>query len=342
MQTFRKTLPIIAGLCFFIILNLILNFVFIPYQFTGMKIHRIETEDFQDLILGSSHGCAALDPDVMEEITGRKTFNAAAGGQYPRENYFLLCDALRAHKPERVIYEYDPAYWIADERFNRVARYQLDMMEASSVKASYFSDLCLNGDFRYVLMPWFTFRDSLGRFRENISVKTSEAYRTFSAQPFSNSYQTCLQNGFTAISDDAKRKDTIPELAFSEETDPIVEKNDRYFIRLVSFCREQGIELVVITTPVPPSTLEARKDFYEQAHVLMADLAGEFDFSFMDYTGSDNGSDRPSMSSTSDLSCIQAWPDEAYSDGEGHMYADTARQFSAVFAQDLSGTGTQA
>ncbi|MBO7709377.1 MAG: hypothetical protein J6S83_02845, partial [Lachnospiraceae bacterium] len=145
-----------------------------------------------------------------------------------------------------------------------------------------------------------------------------------------------------AISEDAKRKDAIPELAFSDETDPIVEKNDRYFIRLVSFCREQGIDLTVVTTPVPPATLEARKDFYEQAHTLMADMACEFGFDFMDYTGSGNATDQPPEGSISDLSCMQAWPDEAFSDGEGHMYAGTARQFSAAFAQDLMRTGAKA
>ena len=61
-------------------INALLSYMLIPYQFTRMKIHTIETEDFDDLILGSSHGSAAIDPAVLSEKTGRTCFSAAAGG----------------------------------------------------------------------------------------------------------------------------------------------------------------------------------------------------------------------------------------------------------------------
>jgi len=197
MRTFKKLLPLLAGIAVFLVCNQILNYLLIPYQFTRMKIHRIETESWQDLILGSSHGCSALDPAVLTEKTGRSCFNAAAGGQYPADNYYLLLDACRHHKPERVIFEYDPAYWIAGDPFNRNARYQLDVMAPSVVRARYFFDQFFNSDLRQVLMPWLAYRRDHLRIRQTLAVKQSEAYRTFSSEPFSTEYQTCRADGFT-------------------------------------------------------------------------------------------------------------------------------------------------
>ena len=340
MRTFRKLLPLAAGIAFFLAVNLLLGYLMIPYQFTRMKIHRIETEDFQDLILGSSHGCAAMDPDVITLKTGRSCFNAAAGGQYPLDNYYLLRDACREHKPERVIFEYDPAYWIAVDPYNRNARYQLDVMENSGVKAGYFLDQFFSNDLRCVLMPWFEYRRDYDRIGENVAVKRSEAYRTFSSEPFDTEYQTCMENGFTAISEDIVRSEAIPELAFTPENEGYVQKNEKAFLRLVDLCEEQGIELVVVQTPLPPSTADACRAFFEEGSRKMTALAQSRGFTFLNFVpDASDASDAPGVSDVSNPSDAPAedalWTDDDFSDGEGHMRAGSARRFSAMLGEKL-------
>ena len=325
MRIFKKSLPIIIGLLAFLCLNLLLNYLFIPYQFTRMKVHRVETETFQDLILGSSHGCAAFDPSVISEATGRTCFNAAAGGQYPMDNYYLLKDACREHTPQRVIYEFDPAYWISIDGFNRVARYQVDVMRLSTTKAAYFRDLCLNGDFRYVLMPWFLYKDSFLNLKRIVSVKQSEDYRNYGTASFSNSYQTCREDGFTAIHGDGKRNMTVPVLSFGEDKEKQVRKNRDYFEKTAAFCRNHDIELIVVTTPVPEETAEANSDFYREAHEMMSELSDQYGFVFRDYVYADDA----------EGSRNEKMPSEDFSDGEGHMFEDAAKRFSAGFAENL-------
>ena len=178
------------------------------------------------------------------------------------QDLYLLADACRAYAPERVIIEYDPAYWISKDSFNRNARYQLDVMAFSAVKLRYFQDLCLEGDLRYVLMPWFLYADSFDRIAQTVAIKRSEDYRTYSVRPFAHDGQRCEENGFTPIPDSAQGDHTIPELSFDEENERYTKANQAYFEKTLKLCAEKGIEVVVVTTPVPAPTLEADHAFY--------------------------------------------------------------------------------
>ena len=330
MRIFKKLFPFAAGICFFLCVNALLGYLIIPYQFPRMKVHRIETETFQDLILGTSHGSSAFDPAVLTGETGRTCFNAAAGGAYPRDNYYLLADACRAHAPERVIIEYDPAYWISKDSFNRNARYQLDVMAFSAVKLRYFQDLCLEGDLRYVLMPWFLYADSFDRIAQTVAIKRSEDYRTYSVRPFAHDGQRCEENGFTPIPDSAQGDYTIPELSFDEENERYVRANQAYFEKTLKLCAEKGIEVVVVTTPVPAPTLEADHAFYQEAHQRMAALAEQYGFAYLDFAWQEETDGTAAQPQP-----FPSWEPECFSDGEGHMRESAAGRFTRLLAQKL-------
>ena len=295
MQTSKKILPVLGGLLLFFLLNAFLNFALIPYQFTRMKIHTIENETFDDLILGSSHASAAIDPERFTEELGRSCFNAAAGGQYPRENYYLLLDACEKHVPGRILLEYDPSYWVSGDSFNAAARYQLSEMEWSRAKWSYARDLCPGSDIRFVLMPWSLYVDLfpdpagssgnlLQRMADNIRTRLGEDYRQYGTVSFlTGSGQACDQNGFTYIPDFVPGDRTIPEFSFGEDKEAYFETNRQYFEKTLDLCRKNGIEVVVFTTPVPKTTLEQNRDFYREAHRRMADLSREHSFRYLDF-----------------------------------------------------------
>ena len=323
MRIFKKAyLPVLFVL--FLALNGVLNFLLIPYQFTRLKVRAVETGANRDLILGSSHGCAGIDPAVLAKETQRSCFNAAAGGQYPRENVYLLRDACLKEAPERVIFEYDPAYWVSGDPYNRTARYQFDVMAPSQVKAAYFMDLLFKNDFRYLFMPWAAYMENVPIIGQIVKTKTGEAYRTYGAQPFDGRYQTCRPDGFTAIHVQDRDALTPPSLAFTQENEGYVEKNRAYFEKLAALCLERGITLTVVTTPVPAVTLDTNRTFYEQAHRIMETLSRTYGFTYLDYAA---GPEALTL------------PDTDFADGEGHMYETAAAQFSKHLAEDLESAG---
>ena len=91
-------------------------------------------------------------------------------------------------------------------------------------------------------------------------------------------------------------------------------------------CAREGIELVVVTTPVPAETLEANAASYEAAGAEMSALAESYGFRYLNYTGGEL------------LAANKALTDaDLYADWDGHMFADAAAAFSEVLARDLAG-----
>ncbi len=327
MRISKILAPLLPGLAVFACINLLLNHLFIPYQFPRIKIRRVETEDFQDLILGTSHGNSAMDPEVISEKTGRSCFNAAAGGQSPEDSLFLLMDACRNHKPERVIIEYDPTYLLFLDNFNANARYQLSVMEFSPVKLAYFAGIFALRDIRYVCMPWSQYSLKIDRAGEILREKHSEAYRSFSTEPFCDSSQAIQENGFMAISDTAEGEKSVRELSFSRETEKHVKQNKAAFERILSYSRRKGIEAVVVMTPVPDETREANAAFYEEAHGIMRELCEEYQAGYLDFVMPEEADETAGLN--------KDWGSEGFSDGEGHMRTGCAGRFSAMLGELL-------
>ena len=327
MRIFKKLLPLLIGFALFLGFNGLMNYFVIPYQFTRVKIHRIETKDYQDLILGSSHANSALNPSVMKEKTGRKGFNAAAGGQFPMDNYYLLRDALKKHSAERVILEYDPTYWVTWDSFNRTARYQLSVMEPSTVKLAYFAELCLPGDLRYVFLPWSLYDINIERMKEIVEGKHSKAYRKYSFRFFNNDTQTFHKDGFLALKDYAASDKSTPQYSFDKGTEENVKKNRKQFERILKLCRERDIEVVVVTTPVPPETFSENEAFYAEAHEMMQELLQPYGYRFLDFVAPEETEETAAYAG--------AWDSDDFSDGEGHMRVSAANEFSAVVGEML-------
>ena len=327
MRIFKHLLPFILGVLFILLLNAALNYMLIPYQFTRVKVHKVETETFDDLILGSSHGGTAFDPTALTAETGRSSYNACAGGQFPMDNYYLLLDALREHAPKRVIFEYDPNYWISLDPFNRTARYQESVMAPSAVRFEYFSKLLLPGDIRYVLMPWSLYESGLKDIRRIVARKQSDDYKNYAVEPFNEKgSQACDENGFLGIPDDVGGDPKIPDLFYTDGMEHIVAKNREYFEKIVRLCQKKEIELVVVTTPVPAATREATEGFYYTAHEWMKDLSTAYGFTYLDFVlPSENKDALPDL-------CEDP---KGFSDGEGHMHISAARNFTQVLASYL-------
>ena len=347
MRIFKKIFPFIAGLLAFFAVNALLGYLLIPYQFTEMKIHTLEHETFHTLFLGSSHAASCLDPAVWTEQTGESSFNAAAGGQYPRENYSLLLDASREHKPEQVILEYDPAYWISYDNFNKNARYQESVMALSPVRLSYFSNLCLDGDIRFVLMPWFLYRENIRRtdmgkglqdalryVRNTVSVKQSDAYKNKTPEPFNGKDQICRTDGMIEIANHVHGNYTPPQLSYGADVEKYVQENQKYFEKTIQFCQEHDIEVIVVTTPVPEETKTQTGSFYQEAHEQMQKLSDLYGFTYLDFVCTVS-TDENQTGTTAETSWENTWEKDDFSDGEGHMHTDAAKRFTKVLASML-------
>ena len=71
MHNFKKVLKTFLVLVVCVALLVALDLALYPCTFMRNDVHAVVTEQFDDIILGTSHGKMDIDPEVMEEVTGR-------------------------------------------------------------------------------------------------------------------------------------------------------------------------------------------------------------------------------------------------------------------------------
>ena len=110
MHSSKKILKTVLILVICVILLKGLDMALYPCTFMRNDVHAVVTEQFDDIILGTSHGKMDIDPEVMEEITGRTGHNLCVGGEYGIDAYYLARLVAEKQNPKRIIYEVDPGY----------------------------------------------------------------------------------------------------------------------------------------------------------------------------------------------------------------------------------------
>ena len=317
MRIFKRILILLSAAVLLIGGTAVLGYCLIPNDVTRVKVHHTETAHEEILILGTSHGAAAFDPDVIAEETGKSCYNAAAGGLYPIDNYYILQNSLRTGAPETVVLEFDPSYWITEDGGSPNEYAALSAFSFSDVKVRAMISALWKRDFRNAVMPWYMHRSEVTRIRENIAVKRSEAYKTFSTEGFFGDGDGLIfrENGQLAAPGTGQEG----EIPFYEEfSGSMVRRNLRWFSKTLALCKEKGIRAVVVLTPVPEETAKASEAFYAQASAQIRETAAEYGAEWIDYVGGEG--ENPAM------------PEGAFYDFEGHMHEEGAAFFSRQFA----------
>ena len=313
-----RNLVIILFLVSCLLINSALNYLLIPNNIMRIKMHNLESTTYDDLFLGTSHGLSAVDPLVVDEITGRESTNLCVWGEYPRDTYYLLRDAWRFQKPKRIIYELDPTYWISQDQntyhFSKFYYY----MSWSEIKAEYFLAKITSADFRTVFFPWFNFQLQWPASIENLALKQTENYRNYGLDTLDLPYETLKEEGFLYLKDTKlakSKKITLWDEKKIQKEAPI------YFDKIVTFCKENDIELLIFTTPVAQETLDLYPESYEEANQYFSNLMKEYgipyyNFNYIQLDGFDK-----SLAN--------------FTDYDGHMLGDTARTFSKYLGEFL-------
>ena len=111
MHNFKKIIKTIVVVAVCVTLLAGLDMALYPCTFMRNDIHAVVSNQYDDIILGTSHGMTDIDPAVMEEITGRSGHNVCVGGEYGIDAYYLARLIAEKQKPARIIYEVDPGYF---------------------------------------------------------------------------------------------------------------------------------------------------------------------------------------------------------------------------------------
>ena len=301
----------------------LLDFLLYPCTFTRLDIHAVTTQTFDDVFVGTSHGKMNIDPESMEEVTGKSGHNLCVGGEYPADIYYLTKLLIETgHAPKRLIYEAGPDYLVRqkEEGNNYLLFYHEFPM--TKAKLEYFADTVMKCDFRAALFPWYEYplKTVLGRIRKTASTKWN---RDYSPDDMKSETQAYHASGFIErypVDTSALTTAGVRQPAVAE----VVPENMEYLRKVIGLCRDNGIEFKAVITPIPLTTLQEFAQGYQEMWTMLDAFFAEQDVTCLNFNDAEH---------------FNLFTHEimAYTDYDGHMNGDAARAFSRILAQQLGG-----
>ncbi|MCC8047260.1 MAG: hypothetical protein LIP12_17530 [Clostridiales bacterium] len=297
----------------------VLDLALYPCTFMRNDIHAISTTQYDDLIVGTSHGKMNIDPDSMETVTGRSGHNACVGGEYGIDAYYIVKLAVEKQNPTRVIYEISPGYFVTEKEEGNNYLLFYHEFPLSMAKFEYFFDAIARTNFRTVLFPWYEYSLSyeLPLVPETLTKKLTGDYSIDSLKSDSQEYH---ESGFIERYAVDTTSLLLTEPLLYEEG-AVVEENMEYLKKTIEFCRENNIEFVAVTTPIPAATLGSWWDSYTAAWEYFESFFEEEGVTYLNFN--------------TDYYFSFSHDIEYYTDYDGHMNGDAAREFSKVLAELL-------
>ena len=316
MHSFKKISKPVLVIAVCTAILILLDTALYPCTFMRNDVHAVVTQQFDDIIVGTSHGKMDIDPETMEKVSGRTGHNLCVGGEYGIDAYYLTKLIAEKQKPKRIIYEVDPGYFVTEKEEGNNYLLFYHEFPFTKAKAEYFWDSIAKCNFRTILFPWYEYSLSyeFPKIKETFSQKLKKDYSIEGLKSDSQEYH---ESGFIERYpvNVKKLKKSEPKLF---EKDKVNLQNMEYLQKLISFCRENEIEFVAVTTPIPIATLKDYSDNYNAAWNYFGKFFEEQGVEYLNFNT------QYFKVFTHDL--------KAYTDYDGHMNGDAARQYSEILA----------
>ena len=178
MHNFKKVLKTFLVLVVCVALLAALDLALYPCTFMRNDVHAVVTQQFDDIIVGTSHGKMDIDPEVMQEVTGRSGHNLCVGGEYGIDAYYLTKLIKEKQNPKRIIYEVDPGYFVSEKEEGNNYLLFYHEFPFSKAKVEYFWNSIAKCNFRTVLFPWYEYSLSyeIPKIKETFLQKVKKDY----------------------------------------------------------------------------------------------------------------------------------------------------------------------
>ena len=311
---------IFKRLLLFLAVNLLIacamNFVLTDPSIVRIYLEDIEQNDYDTLIIGTSHGETGFDPFLMSEGLDAKVFNASRRLMPVPDLYYLLKTANAGGSLKTVYYELDPTYWNAVMQIK--THDDTCMLRHASIpdRIEYAAKYLMGENYNYTLFPYNfdmkTLKKAPGIVRSKVllsDLPPDERIRgIYSFLNISKNFDY-IGRGFRAGREkDPLADETFEPLFFAPEN--IAPEYHDAFSDMVRYCREEAIRLVCVVSALPEKRLV--EENYPAAHEYFRRLCDENGVKFFDMNAL-----RPGL--------LPRTPED-YTDLDGHMMGELARR----------------
>lgn len=298
ISNFRRIkilIGILAGVILFCAICRILTFLYVEEDQWSRKLwhdfYELE-ENIDYLYLGSSHVYHAVNPAILDEKNGKMNFNLSTPSQNLEQSYYVLREADKYNDLSRVYVEL--AYVVSTEPYGNFAGKDAvintwrntDYMKWSLNKIRALADMSGTEYLMDALFPFLRYRTELTNMdyvRKEVGIKRGEMYRNYeesvtiqdeNAQAAGEFYSIYYPKGFYYTTVEFKDSDIFQ--THTAENMSMTEDAKEYLGKIIEYCRDKGIEVVLFCAPVYELNLIAagQYDSYRQQVQEIAQVYG--------------------------------------------------------------------
>lgn len=274
------------------------------------------------LILGASLSRAAIDPTALDEIGySENAFNYSIPGAAVEDSYYQLKEACTHNKVKKVIFGMDYTYWCSYPDKTFLSRLIYVRMPISMAKLEYVGRELLDKDFRTVYTTQWSYTYTKKAVMDNLNTKLTKEYFNHDINTVDLQEDNLVYKGKGYF-----MRDNNVEPSGAASASPwidigISKRTEKYFARMVDFCKKNNIELVCVTMPATPSVSVLGAS--ENSAAYFKKICEENEVTYIDCN----------------LVTLEELPrkDDEYNDWGGHMSDEMAQKFSKVLAKKLAG-----
>lgn len=300
-----------------VFLNNLLNFMLVQPGLTRIMFYELKTQNPECIVLGASHGSYGIASDGLDNGLNCSSMNMCIGGEYMVDAYYILKYAVKSGNPKTVILDIDYQYLINRHDESILFHQVYNGYPDSLLKVSYFFDRIAKEEYRGAFLKWTNYWQCYYMIDKTVSKKLSQEYREYSPSVVSMDKNDVYEGrGFINKSKNASKALTSV-LEWNESL--VAESECKYIEKIVELCRKNNIQIVFTTVAQDPKTVAGQSDKFEAADSYIRELAQKlnveyYNFNYLTFEVFDrNESD--------------------FWDREGHMYGDTAKNFTKVYAE---------
>lgn len=255
--------------------------------FERMMMHDFykNTENIDNLYLGSSHVFCDLNPAVLDEINGKNNFNLSTSAQPLIASYYLLIEADKNNDLDCVYLDLwngllmeDNGIW--KEPGELLTSWQvLDQMKFSANKLKWLLD---STDYRYVYLsafPSIRYKNRLLDFdylAEQLRNKTKSDYRCY------NDYENYVHKGYSYTDHTADELYCTTTVRKVEKPRKLSATAKEYLIKIIDYCDKNNIKLRLCANPVSDWAVCQTGD-YDEYVMQMRELAAQYGLEYYDF-----------------------------------------------------------
>jgi hypothetical protein len=298
-----------------------------PSGYIRYILHQLNgtDENYDTIILGASHARSAIDPSKLDEALGTNTLNVAIPSETVKDSYYILKSACRSNDIKTVILDVDYQYWFAVQKeYSSTATFIYNKLSwTDKTKYEYLLDNHSNIDYRDLFTNRISYTHNLGEISKNLKLKASDEYKNYSIEGaiIRDADGPYVGKGFFSRKTSGEKPggQKYVDLWVGRENGYFEPWVVNYFSQINNYCKANGIELICITSPITPSSVE--KLGMGKVDGMFNELFKKYDVAYYNFN-------------KAKLDVIDR-SDYDYGDMEGHMGGELAEEYSTVLGSLL-------